>query len=88
MHAKVLWFIGPEGELLVTGSANPSKAAFLSDSDWRNTEAVVGFLARYRGRGGGIMVPAGTMRDTSTQRFASTVTANSSRVFDCSGVGM
>ena len=32
---------GPEGELLVTGSANPSKAAFLSGGDWRNAEAVV-----------------------------------------------
>ena len=41
LHAKVLWFIGSEGELLVTGSANPSKAAFLPDSDWRNAEAVV-----------------------------------------------
>jgi hypothetical protein len=41
LHAKVLWFISPERELLVTGSANPSKAAFLSDSDWRNAEAVV-----------------------------------------------
>jgi hypothetical protein len=41
LHAKVLWFTGSEGELLVTGSANPSKAAFLSESEWRNAEAVV-----------------------------------------------
>ncbi len=41
LHAKVLWFVGSEGELLVTGSANPSKAAFLSASEWRNAEAVV-----------------------------------------------
>ena len=40
LHAKVLWFIGSDGELLVTGSANPSKAAFLSESEWRNAEAV------------------------------------------------
>ena len=41
LHAKVLWFVGSDGELLVTGSANPSKAAFLSESEWRNAEAVV-----------------------------------------------
>lgn len=41
LHAKVLWFTGPEGELLVTGSANPSKAAFLPEGPWRNAEAVV-----------------------------------------------
>jgi hypothetical protein len=41
LHAKVLWFSGPDGELLVTGSANPSKAAFLSARDRRNAEAIV-----------------------------------------------
>ena len=41
LHAKVLWFVGSDGELLVTGSANPSKAAFLSGGEWRNAEAVV-----------------------------------------------
>ena len=41
LHAKILWFVGSEGELLVTGSANPSKAALLSGGDWRNAEAVV-----------------------------------------------
>ena len=41
LHAKVLWFVDSDGELLVTGSANPSKAAFLSESDWRNAEAVI-----------------------------------------------
>jgi hypothetical protein len=40
-HAKILWFSGAEGELLVTGSANPSKAAFLSGRDRRNAEAIV-----------------------------------------------
>ena len=41
LHAKILWFIGSDGELLVTGSANPSRAAFLSESERRNAEAVV-----------------------------------------------
>jgi hypothetical protein len=41
LHAKILWFVGSESELLVTGSANPSKAALLSGGDWRNAEAVV-----------------------------------------------
>jgi hypothetical protein len=41
LHAKILWFEGPGGELLVTGSANPSQAALLSSSEWRNAEAVV-----------------------------------------------
>jgi hypothetical protein len=41
LHAKILWFAGADGELLVTGSANPSQAALLSSSEWRNAEAVV-----------------------------------------------
>ena len=41
LHAKVLWFAGVNGELLVTGSANPSQAALLSSSERRNAEAVV-----------------------------------------------
>jgi phosphatidylserine/phosphatidylglycerophosphate/cardiolipin synthase-like enzyme len=41
LHAKVLWFSGGDEELLVTGSANPSKAAFLSTRDWRNAEVIV-----------------------------------------------
>ena len=41
LHAKILWFVASDGELLVTGSANPSRAAFLSDSERRNAEAVV-----------------------------------------------
>lgn len=41
LHAKILWFAGADGELLVTGSANPSQAALLSSSQWRNAEAVV-----------------------------------------------
>ena len=41
LHAKMLWFSGHDGELLVTGSANPSKAAFLPDDEWRNAEAIV-----------------------------------------------
>jgi hypothetical protein len=41
LHAKVLWFSGTDGELLVTGSANPSKAAFLSAGGKRNAEAIV-----------------------------------------------
>ncbi len=40
-HAKILWFSGADGELLVTGSANPSKAAFLSGRGHRNAEAIV-----------------------------------------------
>jgi hypothetical protein len=41
LHGKILWFVGSEGELLVTGSANPSTPAFLSESERRNAEAVV-----------------------------------------------
>jgi len=41
LHAKVLWFTWPDGELLVTGSANPSRAAMLSGGEWRNAEAIV-----------------------------------------------
>lgn len=41
LHAKVLWFESSEGELLVTGSANPSQAAFLPVDHFRNAEAVV-----------------------------------------------
>ncbi|MGK3982513.1 hypothetical protein WME99_05720 [Sorangium sp. So ce136] len=41
LHAKVLWFQGADGELLVVGSANPSIAAFLAPPASRNAEAVV-----------------------------------------------
>jgi hypothetical protein len=41
LHAKVLWFGSKQDELLVTGSANPSVAAFFAASDARNAEAVV-----------------------------------------------
>ena len=41
LHAKILWFASADGELLITGSANPSQAALLSSSEWRNAEAVV-----------------------------------------------
>jgi hypothetical protein len=41
LHAKVFWFAGKHEELLVTGSANPSVAAFFATPDARNAEAVV-----------------------------------------------
>ena len=41
LHAKVLWFKAPDGDLVVTGSANPSAPAFLSEGGYRNAEAVV-----------------------------------------------
>ncbi len=41
LHAKVFWFSGKQEELLVTGSANPSVAAFFAAPDARNAEAVV-----------------------------------------------
>ena len=41
LHAKILWFSGSDGDLVVTGSANPSAPAFLSDNDYRNAEAIV-----------------------------------------------
>lgn len=41
LHAKVFWFESNQGELLVTGSANPSVAAFLAPPEVRNAEAVV-----------------------------------------------
>ena len=41
LHAKILWFKGSDGELLVTGSANPSEPAFLATARSRNAEAIV-----------------------------------------------
>lgn len=41
LHAKILWMRGEAEELLVTGSANPSIAAFLAPTAARNAEAVV-----------------------------------------------
>lgn len=41
LHAKVFWFAGKQHELLVTGSANPSVAAFFAPAHGRNAEAVV-----------------------------------------------
>lgn len=41
LHAKLLWFQGENEELLVTGSANLSAAAFFSQPSGRNAEAVV-----------------------------------------------
>lgn len=40
-HAKMLWFEGDGEELLVSGSANPSVAAFLAPAPTRNAEALV-----------------------------------------------
>lgn len=41
LHAKVFWFSGKQEELLITGSANPSVAAFFAAPNARNAEAVV-----------------------------------------------
>lgn len=41
LHAKLIWFQGGAEELLVTGSANPSIAAFFAPANLRNAEAVV-----------------------------------------------
>src|SRR5690606_27576207 len=41
LHAKLFWFAARQEELLVTGSANPSVAAFFTKPDRRNAEAVV-----------------------------------------------
>jgi hypothetical protein len=41
LHAKVFWFASKQEELLVTGSANPSVAAFFAAAERRNAEAVV-----------------------------------------------
>ncbi len=41
LHAKVFWFASKQEELLVTGSANPSVAAFFAAPHARNAEAVV-----------------------------------------------
>jgi len=41
LHAKLLWFSGTDGQLLISGSANPSVAAFLAVPSARNAEAVV-----------------------------------------------
>ena len=49
MHAKVFWFASHTDELLVTGSANPSVAAFFAAPAARNAEAVVADLRRGAG---------------------------------------
>jgi len=54
-HAKLLWFEGKDGELLVSGSANPSAPAFL-DVAGRNVEAIV--ADRRRGAGGALGMDA------------------------------
>jgi hypothetical protein len=41
LHAKLFWFASKQEELLVTGSANPSVAAFFAQPNARNAEAVV-----------------------------------------------
>ena len=41
LHAKMFWFASKQDELLVTGSANPSVAAFFAAPDARNAEAVI-----------------------------------------------
>lgn len=41
LHAKVFWFASKQEELLVTGSSNPSVAAFFAAPGARNAEAVV-----------------------------------------------
>lgn len=41
LHAKLFWFASKQAELLVTGSANPSVAAFFAAPHARNAEAVV-----------------------------------------------
>lgn len=41
LHAKVFWFSSKQDDLLVTGSANPSVAAFFAAPGARNAEAVV-----------------------------------------------
>jgi hypothetical protein len=50
LHAKVLWFSGKDEELLVTGSANPSVAAFFARPDARNAEAIVADRRKDAGR--------------------------------------
>jgi hypothetical protein len=56
LHAKILSFKGSDGELLVTGSANPSAPAFLSDVDRRNAEAIV--VDRRTGSAAGLGIDA------------------------------
>ncbi|MFE8597794.1 hypothetical protein [Archangium violaceum] len=41
LHAKVFWFGSKQDDLLVTGSANPSVAAFFATPNARNAEAIV-----------------------------------------------
>ena len=41
LHAKLFWFSARNEELLVSGSANPSVAAFFAPSSARNAEAMV-----------------------------------------------
>lgn len=56
LHAKLLWMCGADEELLMTGSANPSVAAFLAPAGARNAEAVV--VDRRAGAGAAVGIDA------------------------------
>ncbi|MFO0572399.1 MAG: hypothetical protein U1A78_00230 [Polyangia bacterium] len=70
LHAKLFWFVSKENELLVTGSANPSVAAFFAAPDARNAEAVVADRTRGAAERLGIeallAAPAVTLTDWDT----------------------
>jgi hypothetical protein len=56
LHAKLLWFAGKHEELLITGSPNPSVAAFLAPANARNAEVAV--ACRQHGAGSEIGIDA------------------------------
>jgi hypothetical protein len=67
LHAKMLWMSGSDGELLITGSANASVAAFLAAAAQRNAEAVVTNQRAGAGRAIGIDALRAAPVVTSTQ---------------------
>lgn len=48
VHAKVVWFASEQEELRISGSANPSVAAFFAAPHARNAQAAVPPRARPR----------------------------------------
>lgn len=70
LHAKLFWFASKQEELLVTGSANPSVAAFFAASGARNVEAVVADRrigkAERLGMGALLAAPATTSAEWNT----------------------
>ena len=87
LHAKILWFQGSDGELLVTGSANPSEPAYMATAGSRNAEAVV--IDRRDGAaktlGLDVLASAPRVKRTDWERVAARHTDRAASRSDASG---